>query len=106
MKKKVIADREDLIILDPMLDGRGRKNFCLNPFDSDHIKDSGTKDVYSQFLARAFTAMLKDGNEELSLQMETLLIPCIRILLERPSSTFRDLQRFMIGHQNDDLVAL
>ena len=106
MKKKEIARREDLIILDPLLDRTGEKSFCLNPFDADHIKDSGTKDVYSQFLSRAFTAMLKDGNEELSLQMETLLIPCIRVLLDRPYSTFKDLQRFMIDHQNEDLLHL
>lgn len=84
MKKKAVTNRDDLIILDPMLDGQGSASFCVNPFDVDFIKDSKTKDVYAQFLARSFTSMLKDGNQELSLQMETLLIPCIRVLIDRP----------------------
>jgi len=106
MKKKLVASRDDLIILDPLLDRRGKANFCINPFDVyDFRLSSHDLDVYSQFLARTFTAMLSD-QVNLSLQMEALLIPCFRVLLDRPGSTFFDLQRFMIEDMNGDLITL
>lgn len=105
MKKKAIANRNDLIILDPSLDEGARnqiqgleRHFCINPFDPGGLRlQSNEKDVYAGFLASAFTSMLKDS-AHLSLQMEALLVPCISVLLGRPGSSFFDLQRFMFDH--------
>lgn len=49
--------------------------------------------------------MLPDKTS-LTLQMEALLIPCFRVLLDRPNSSFFDLQRFMLDRFNADLVSL
>lgn len=77
------------------------KKPVLNPFD---IKDKSedTIDLVSQEIARVFKELIKDSR--LSLQMETLLIPCIATLLRRENSTLRDLQRFMNDNLNKDLV--
>jgi len=77
------------------------KKPVLNPFD---IKDKSEDmiDLVSQEIARVFKELIKDSR--LSLQMETLLIPCIATLLRRENSTLRDLQRFMNDNLNEDLV--
>ncbi|CAM2069121.1 hypothetical protein SCOR_27380 [Sulfidibacter corallicola] len=100
-----------MIILDPTLtesiqgsnDRHTDLHFCINPFNLPGLA-ADTADVYAQLLAHAFTAMLGDGNQSLSLQMTTLLHPCLRVLVERPGSTLFDLQRFMLNHTNEDLV--
>jgi hypothetical protein len=88
-----------IVYFDPFL--CKNKKPVLNPFD---IKDKSeeTIDLVSQELARVFQELIKDS--KLSLQMETLLIPCIATLLRRKNSTLRDLQRFMNDELNKDLV--
>lgn len=77
------------------------KKPVLNPFDLKD-KSEDTIDLVSQEIARVFKELIKDSR--LSLQMETLLIPCIATLLRRKNSTLRDLQRFMNDNLNKDLV--
>lgn len=89
----------EIVYFDPFL--CKNKKPVLNPFD---IKDKSeeTIDLVSQELARVFQELIKDS--KLSLQMETLLIPCIATLLRKENSTLRDLQRFMNDEINKDLV--
>ncbi len=88
-----------VVYIDPFLD----KELVpvINPFD---IKDKSDEniDILSQELTRVFQELIKDS--KLSLQMETLLQPCIATLLRRENSSLRDLQRFMNDDLNKDLV--
>jgi len=90
---------ENLVYIDPFLD----KEYIpvLNPFD---IKDKSETniDILAQELTKVFQELIKDS--KLTLQMETLLNPCISTLLRRKNSTLRDLQRFMNDELNKDLV--
>ena len=99
------ADPTGLIYINPLLD---RERFpTINPFDLSRRRyRSEQVESYALHLSRVFTAMLSGGNQTLSLQMETLLVPCINVLLNRPGSTLFDLQRFMDDASNGDLVTL
>jgi len=101
----IAADRSGLVYINPLLDPE--RFPTINPFDlSEKGYRSEQMESYALHLARVFTAMLSGGNQTLSLQMETLLVPCITILLHRPGSTLFDLQRFMNDEGNADLVEL
>lgn len=73
----------------------------INPFE---LTDKSEKniDVVSQELAGVFDELLKSTN--LSLQMETILIPCISVLLRLKNATVKDLQIFMDDERNGSLV--
>jgi hypothetical protein len=76
--------------------------FALNPFA---VKLSDNEiDIYSNELALVFEEMIKSSSS-LTLNMKSLLVPCIAVLLKRDNSSLRDLQRFMLEN-NEDLVAL
>ena len=76
--------------------------FALNPFA---VKLSDNEiDIYSNELALVFEEMIKSSST-LTLNMKSLLVPCIAVLLKRNNSSLRDLQRFMLEN-NEDLVAL
>ena len=76
--------------------------FALNPFA---IKLSDNEiDIYSNELALVFEEMIKSSST-LTLNMKSLLVPCIAVLLKRDNSSLRDLQRFMLEN-NEDLVVL
>ena len=93
-----------LVYLDPTIDPSGKLP-PLNPFTAfPSFPSQRQQDTYAQLLARTFTAMLKDGNQSLSLQMETLLIPCISVLLQKGDATFFDLYRFLFSKSNADLL--
>lgn len=99
------ADWSGLVYINPMLDAE--RFPTINPFDiSGKGYRSSQIESYALHLARVFTAMLSGGNQTLSLQMETLLVPCITVLLNRKGSTLFDLQRFMNDAENTDLVEL
>lgn len=73
----------------------------LNPL---HISktDLPSIDIYAQTLTNAFQELWE--NAELTLQMTSILIPCIATLLLRKGSTLEDLQRFM--QDDEELIAL
>lgn len=73
----------------------------LNPF---YLTDRSLNavDIYAQTLAKTFQELLPEA--EMTLQMTSILIPCIATLLLREGSTLKDLQRFMQDDQ--DLIAL
>lgn len=77
----------------------------LNPFDFTPLSSSSyQQETYAQMLAQVFTSMLKNGESELSLQMETLLIPCLCVLLEKKGSTLLDLIHMMQAEPSHDLI--
>jgi hypothetical protein len=90
-----------LIYLDPFF--HPAYTFRLNPFETDD-KSETTIDVLSQELARTFQELIPLS--PLSLQMETLLKPCIAVLLRRGNGSFAELQRFVDDKRNKDLKAL
>ena len=76
--------------------------FALNPFA---VKLSDNEiDIYANELALVFEEMIKSSSS-LTLNMKSLLVPCIAVLLKRENSSLRDLQRFMLEN-NEDLIAL
>ena len=76
--------------------------FALNPFA---VKlNENEIDIYSNELALVFEEMIKSSSS-LTLNMKSLLVPCIRVLLKRDNSSLRDLQRFMLEN-NEELIAL
>lgn len=79
------------------------KTFAIDPFKTPDQNET-TIDTYAQNIAGAMEEIITDSS--ISAQMKTLLIPCISVLLRRPKSNLGDLQRFMIGEQNSDLVEL
>ncbi|MES2387823.1 MAG: type IV secretion system DNA-binding domain-containing protein [Bacteroidota bacterium] len=86
-------DFERLVYIDPYLDAT--RFPVLNPLDLND-RTLTTIDIYAQSLARVFQELWPSA--ELTLQMQTLLIPCIATLLYDGNRTLKDLQAFM---QND-----
>ena len=88
----------NLIYVDPLLAHAEGKYFVFNPFD---VSGKNHSDIQlgklAQQLSSSIVAMLGSGNE-LSLQMDTVLHPCLFLLLTLPDSTFHNL----LGLMNDD----
>lgn len=89
----------NLVYIDPTL--YDDYSPSINPFD---LKDKSERniDAVSQSLTDVFDELLKSAN--LSLQMETLLIPCISVLLRLEKTSIKDLQIFMDDERNGSLV--
>ena len=93
-------DKKRVVYFTPKLLKQGI--FALNPF-AVKLNDNEI-DIYSNELALVFEEMIKSSSS-LTLNMKSLLVPCIAVLLKRDNSSLRDLQRFMLEN-NEDLVAL
>ena len=76
--------------------------FGINPFwyklNDDEIE------IYAGELALVFEEMIKSSSS-LTLNMKSLLVPCVTVLLKRENSSLKELQRFMTAN-NEDLVEL
>jgi hypothetical protein len=93
-------DKNKVVYFTPQLLKQGV--FALNPFA---VKLNNNEiDIYSNELALVFEEMIKSSST-LTLNMKSLLVPCIAVLLKRDNSSLRDLQRFMLEN-NEDLVLL
>ena len=97
---------QELIYLDPTL-GASEGSFpTLNPFDlADKELSELQIERTAQQLTRVFQSLV-GGEGSLTLNMETLLLPCLTVLLRRPGSTLFDLLRFFVDDSNHDLVRL
>ena len=84
------ADYERLLYVDPLL-VKGATP-VLNPFDLDDRSETSI-DLHSQELSRAFSELFTEAS--MTLQMQTLLKPCIAVLLRLGDKTLLDLQRFL-----------
>ncbi|HLO76636.1 MAG TPA: type IV secretion system DNA-binding domain-containing protein [Magnetospirillum sp.] len=92
------AENGRLVYIDPALSPQHTPVF--NPFE---IKDRSPMavDVATQELVSVFREIMDTG---FTLQMETVLKPCIATLLLRDGSTILDLMRFMDDDENADLL--
>ena len=92
--------QEDVVYFNPLLFKYW--TFGINPFgyklNDDEIE------VYAAELALVFEEMIKSSSS-LTLNMKSLLVPCITVLLKREWSSLKDLLRFMTAN-NEDLVEL
>jgi hypothetical protein len=85
----------------------------INPFAFSSIDPNDTsqaavdtKRVLAQQLLSAFEEVIAGGQgSHITLNMSTLLMPCILTLLDYEGATLRELQRFMDDERNGDLVA-
>ncbi len=78
----------------------------LNPFDLyGHTHRHHERDKAVQQLTSVLRSLTCKSDESLSTNMETLLAPCLTVLLARPDSTLFDLLRFVETGRNSDLLA-
>ncbi len=71
---------------------------CINPFWKK-IHDPILVDLLSQQWAKAFSELIPEAG--MSLQMETLLKPCLSVLFQKGECGLIDLQNFMDDTQNE-----
>lgn len=84
------ADFERLLYVDPLF-VKGATPI-LNPLDLNDRSETSI-DLHSQELSRAFSELFTEAS--MTLQMQTLLKPCIAVLLRLGGKTLLDLQRFL-----------
>lgn len=97
----------DLIVIDPFFAARSGRYPTLNPLDlSGRSRSPAEIEKLAQQLSRVIESLVTKGDQTLSANMETLLIPCLTVLLCRPGSTLFDLLRFFSDERNEDLVEL
>ncbi|MDI1256727.1 MAG: type IV secretion system DNA-binding domain-containing protein [Flavobacterium sp.] len=92
---------ERLWYIDPQLDGASTP--CLNPF-WEKVNDPILVDLLSQQWAKAFAELMPETG--MSLQMETLLKPCLSVMFQRGRCGLMDLQEFMDDTVNGKWVDL
>jgi len=98
------ADAERLIYIDPFL--HGDHTPVINPLDCDGTTTQ-EREVIAGQLVNAFEELLKgSAGSSLTLNMRTLLKPCLLVLLDKLDSTLADLQAFMHDDRNDYWINL
>jgi len=96
---------ENLVYIDPYLSEDQVPPF--NPLIVPEGTSMQQKEVIASQLVNAFEQLLKgSGGDSLTVNMRTVLTPCLLTLLDRPGSTLADLQRFMNDRLNAKLVEL
>lgn len=101
-REHLTSDR--LVYIDPLL----RRGYTptLNPLQLSDSSEKA-KQIAAQEIMQAFQELIKGPvGGDLSVNMQTLLIPCLLTLLDRGDATLKDLKRFMDDKRNHDLVAL
>lgn len=92
-------DQERVVYFDPFL---SKEKFpVFNPLETSN-KSLAAVDILAQSLSNALQELWPTA--ELTLQMQTLLIPCIATLLFDENRTLKDLQNFM--KNEEELIAL
>lgn len=76
---------------------------CINPF-WEKVNDPVFVDLLSQQWAKAFADLIPEAG--MSLNMETLLKPCLCVLIENGGFGLMDLKNFMDDTLNSELVEL
>lgn len=104
-KWDMFINNDRLLYIDPYLFDEFVPPF--NPLDIPASVPMQEREVIAQQLVNAFEELLKGSSGAgLTVNMRTVLTPCILTLLDRPNSTLSDLQRFMNDAHNQDLVNL
>jgi len=88
---------ERLVYIEPGLSEKHAP--VLNPFETDDISIAALETGSAQLMA-AFEQILSG----FTLNMESLLLPCLSVLLHRENSDLSDFVRFMDNKRNTDLV--
>ncbi|WP_396146051.1 type IV secretion system DNA-binding domain-containing protein [Flavobacterium sp.] len=96
-----LKNPERLWYVDPHLDSKLIP--CINPF-WDKVTDPVFVDLLSQQWAKAFADLIPEAG--ISLNMETLLKPCLCVLIENGGFGLMDLKNFMDDTLNSELVEL
>lgn len=90
-----------LVYIDPLLSKYNKP--VINPFDAEEL-NSGDRDLLTeQIVAAIGTAVEGKLGGIISTNMETLLTPSIRLLIDIPNTTIRDLSNLM--KDDPDLIA-
>lgn len=77
----------------------------INPFEADDLGPR-EKDVVAQEIVEALEQLLSgEMGGTLSVNMRTVLFPCVLVLLDVPNTSFADLLTFMDDDLNMELVA-
>ncbi len=90
-------DSDRLVYIDPNISSD--YHCVINPFETEDISISGLETQSAQLMA-AFEQILSG----FTLNMESLLLPCLSLLLHRPDSDLSDFVRFMDKKRNADLI--
>jgi len=90
-------ESDRLVYIDPNLSEKC--HVVLNPFETNDTSVSGLETQSAQLMA-AFEQILSG----FTLNMESLLLPCLSVLLHRPDSDLSDFVRFMDKKRNADLI--
>jgi|GEM_PF-1611574 len=95
---------DELIYVDPFLhEGHSP---VINPLECEGASSS-EREVIADQLVGAFEELLKgDGGSSLSLNMRTLLKPCLLVLLDEGNTSFNDLQAFLNDERNEHWLNL
>lgn len=97
---------DELLYIDPTLGVSTKKALTINPFD---VGNRSLTTVQRERTAQQLASVLKSligGKSTFTVNMDTLLLPCLSVLLQRPGSTLFDLLRFFDNDRNEDLVKL
>ncbi len=98
-------DSDRLAYIDPYL--MPHMMPTINPLSLPKGATAQTKEVMAQQIVEVFAQLLKGGaGSDLTINMRTLIMPCLLILLNTKNPSLADLQRFMDDERNSDLVAL
>ncbi|MEP2716239.1 type IV secretion system DNA-binding domain-containing protein [Pseudophaeobacter sp.] len=102
---EMFVDDDRLIYIDPYFEEEHVPAF--NPLIVPEDTSMQQREVIAQQLVNAFEQLLKGSSgDSLTVNMRTVLMPCILTLLDQQGSTLADLQRFMNDRLNEDLIAL
>lgn len=91
---------DNLVYIDPTLE-RGFTP-SINPFQIDDTSEENIS-IVTEELNRVINILLQGATTQ---QMDSILNPCIAVLLRKKDGCFEDLQRFMDDENNSDLLEL
>lgn len=94
-------DGKNLVYVNPVLDSGFTP--VMNPFDLPSNDERQIEQTAVELCA-VFEELLKGEGTGLTLQMKTVLMPCLSTLLRLKNANFRDLQVFMNDEQNEQLI--
>lgn len=101
----IFKGNDRLVYIDPFLVDNHVPT--MNPLDVPATATMQEREVIAQQLVNVFEQLLKGSSgTDLTVNMRSLLMPCILTLIDKSGSTLIDLQRFMDDLRNSDLVAL
>lgn len=87
--------RDRLVYIDPRL--RNGYVPCLNPFDADDLSADDRETLTDEIVVALQTQLEDETGGNLTANMKTLLNNSIRLMIDTPGATLRDLEALMLG---------